>query len=162
MANKLFTNVMVFDGTSKRSFPGEVLVQGNQIKTVAKGKTRVPREGASVIDGGGATLMPGLVNCHGHLAYTDFASPDDAGNTPAEENMLIATYNARTALDHGFTAVVSGSTQRGAFPARATALARSSSTPRAARGIRGRCTCTTNRSSPSPMGRSRCGARCAS
>ena len=112
MANKLFTNVMVFDGTSKRSFPGEVLVQGNQIKTVAKGKTRVPREGASVIDGGGATLMPGLVNCHGHLAYTDFASPDDAGNTPAEENMLIATYNARTALDHGFTAVVSGSTQK--------------------------------------------------
>ena len=112
MANKLFANVMIFDGTGKRSFPGEVLVQGNQIKTVAKGKTQIPRDGATVIDGGGATLMPGLVNCHGHLAYTDFGTLTEPGDVPPEENMLIATYNARTALDHGFTAVVSGSTQK--------------------------------------------------
>jgi len=112
MANQLFTDVMIFDGTGKKSFPGEVLVQGNQIKAVAKGNQKIAGDGATVIDGGGATLMPGLVNCHGHLAYTDFASPDEAGNTPPEENMLIATYNARTALDHGFTAVVSGSTQK--------------------------------------------------
>jgi N-acyl-D-aspartate/D-glutamate deacylase len=37
----LFTNVMVFDGSGSPSFPGEVLVQGNGIKAVAKGRNNL-------------------------------------------------------------------------------------------------------------------------
>ena len=36
MANTLFTNVRIFDGTSKTLYPGEVLVQGNRVLGVEK------------------------------------------------------------------------------------------------------------------------------
>ena len=44
MGRKLFKNVNIFDGTGKKSYAGEVLVQGNQIKKVAKenGLKKVP------------------------------------------------------------------------------------------------------------------------
>ena len=57
MPRTLFTNVLIFDGSGQSSFPGEVLVQGNRIKTVAKGKDQIDRSLAEeVVDGGGATL----------------------------------------------------------------------------------------------------------
>jgi imidazolonepropionase-like amidohydrolase len=108
MENQLFTNVRIFDGTGKPSLPGEVLVQGNRIKDVAKGKRRLERGGASLIDGEGATVMPGLVNCHGHISYPNLGGPlKDTGDIPPEEHTLISVHNAKTMLDHGFTAVVS-------------------------------------------------------
>jgi hypothetical protein len=43
------------------SFSVSLLVQGNRIKTVAKGKDQIDRSLAEeVVDGDGATLMPGL------------------------------------------------------------------------------------------------------
>ena len=64
----LFTNVNVFDGKSDKLAEGmSVLVEGNLIKKIAKGDTEV-RDDAKVIDGGGRTLMPGLMDAHVHLA----------------------------------------------------------------------------------------------
>jgi imidazolonepropionase-like amidohydrolase len=34
----------------------------------------LPRGGARVIDGAGATLMPGLVEPHGHVSHADAVS----------------------------------------------------------------------------------------
>jgi N-acyl-D-aspartate/D-glutamate deacylase len=66
MPRTLFTNVSVFDGSGQSSFPGEVLVQGNRIRTVAKGNDQIDSSLAEeVVDGGGATLMPGLTEAHG-------------------------------------------------------------------------------------------------
>ena len=60
MANTLFTNVNVFDGTSPVLYPAEVLVQGNRIKEVARGDGKqLQRDGVEEVDCGGATLMPG-------------------------------------------------------------------------------------------------------
>lgn len=70
MARALFTNVMIFEGTGKTLAPGEVLVQGNRINAVAAPGETLPREGCEVIDAGGATLMPGMVNSHCHLTTT--------------------------------------------------------------------------------------------
>ena len=39
MANTLFTNVQIYDGTSETSYPGEVQVQGNRIHAVEKTPT---------------------------------------------------------------------------------------------------------------------------
>ena len=61
MANVLFTNVRVLDGSGEYPFTGEVLVQGNRIRRVAKGSRNLPMSGVTVIDGAGATLMPGPV-----------------------------------------------------------------------------------------------------
>jgi imidazolonepropionase-like amidohydrolase len=108
MTSIVFTNVMVFDGVSHKLYPSEVEVQGNRIHAIAKGTERLSHEGKRVVNAGGATLMPGLVNTHGHITYPCVATLEDMGRMPVEENMLAASYNAKLALDFGFTAVVSG------------------------------------------------------
>ncbi len=60
-----FENVRIFDGTSGAlSPPSNVLVKGNTIATIATG--RISEQGATVIAGGGRTLMPGLIDAHSH------------------------------------------------------------------------------------------------
>jgi imidazolonepropionase-like amidohydrolase len=53
----LITNVAVFDGVSEELASHDVLIEANLISRVGK-ELRAP-EGATVIDGGGRTLMPG-------------------------------------------------------------------------------------------------------
>jgi imidazolonepropionase-like amidohydrolase len=63
----LFTNVHVFDGISaKRIENANVLIEGNLIKSVSTDP--IDAAGATVIDGGGRTLMPGLIDAHVHLS----------------------------------------------------------------------------------------------
>ncbi len=61
----LFTNVNVWDGTSDGLMNGvDVLVEGNKIKQVG---ANISAPGASVIDGQGGTVTPGLIDMHQHL-----------------------------------------------------------------------------------------------
>src|SRR5262245_60952954 len=61
----LFKNVKVFDGKSdKLTASTSVLVVGNKIEKIG-GDIAAP-EKATVIDGGGRTLMPGLIDVHWH------------------------------------------------------------------------------------------------
>jgi imidazolonepropionase-like amidohydrolase len=62
----LFTNVNVFDGVNDSlEMNTSVLVEGNLIAAVGP-SINLP-EGSEVIDGGGRTLMPGIIEAHGHL-----------------------------------------------------------------------------------------------
>jgi imidazolonepropionase-like amidohydrolase len=106
MPNTLFTNIRIFDGTSPKTRPGEVLVQGNRIHAVEQGQGKLPRDGAVTIDGGGATLMPGLCSTHNHLSYNNGRSTAELASLPIEEHVLLCSYNAKLLLDCGFTAVV--------------------------------------------------------
>ncbi len=103
MTRTVFTNVAVYDGRSAKPFTGEVEVEGNRIGKIAKGGRTLRRDGARVVDGGGATLMPGLVNAHCHMSYT---GPQSMAEIPPEEHTLITMHNARTIIDHGVTAAV--------------------------------------------------------
>jgi imidazolonepropionase-like amidohydrolase len=104
----LFTNISVFDGTGSEPFRAEVLVEGNRITRVASNGESIQCDGAVRIDGGGATLMPGLIESHAHLSF-----PSSRGRIvrqmklPPEENLLITAYNARVYLDHGYTSAYS-------------------------------------------------------
>ena len=71
MANVLFTNVRIIDATGAQPYPGEVLIQGNRITRVARGSRSVVTTGAAVIDGAGATLMPGMCEAHTHFGWTN-------------------------------------------------------------------------------------------
>ena len=61
----LITNVQVWDGTSDELRSADVLIESNLIKEV-RSNIKAPK-GATVIDGGGRTLMPGLIDMHTHL-----------------------------------------------------------------------------------------------
>jgi imidazolonepropionase-like amidohydrolase len=67
-AQTLITNVYVWDGTSdtRSQALSSVLIEGNLIKQASAGKINAP--GATVIDGGGNTLIPGLIEAHAHLS----------------------------------------------------------------------------------------------
>ena len=104
----LFTNAMIFDGTGRERFPGEVLVSGNRITAVSEGINQIATEGAEIIHCNGATLMPGLIESHAHLSW-----PSSVGRIfngmmlPPEEHLLVTAHNARVTLDAGFTSAYS-------------------------------------------------------
>jgi imidazolonepropionase-like amidohydrolase len=61
----LFTNVNIFDGFSDKLAEGmSVLIEDNHIKEVGKSITA---DGATIIDGGGRTMTPGLIDMHQHV-----------------------------------------------------------------------------------------------
>jgi imidazolonepropionase-like amidohydrolase len=108
MARILFTNVKIFDGSGEPTFPGEVLVEGNRVAAVGRRQKPVERGGAELVDGGGATVMPGMVEAHAHLSWP--ASVDriiHAKKIEPEEHLLITARNARVTLDYGFTSAYS-------------------------------------------------------
>lgn len=107
----LFHNVMIFAGEGD-SFAGEVLVQGNRIKTVAKGRDAIDRAGVELVDGGGATLMPGLTEAHAHISYPHCVTLDEMGRVPPEEHTLITVHNAKRLLDAGFTSAYSAASAK--------------------------------------------------
>src|ERR1700733_8270429 len=108
MARILFTNVRVFDGTGDPTFAGEVLVEGNRVAAVGRRGKPLERGGAELVDGGGATIMPGLVESHAHLSWPSAVDRIiNAMKLEPEEHLLITARNARITLDHGFTSAYS-------------------------------------------------------
>ena len=106
MGDVLFTNVRILDGSGALPFGGEVLVQGNRITRVAKGARAVPLNGATVIDGAGATLMPGMTEAHTHFAWNDQPSLNAIQKMPPEEHILWCAHVAERYLNRGFTSCV--------------------------------------------------------
>ncbi len=107
MSKILFTGVRILDCTGADPYPGEVLIEGNRIAAVSTGTDRIPRDQVDVIDGGGATLMPGLIESHAHLSIDNASTLTEIGIIPPEENTLIAMHNARLYLDCGITSCIS-------------------------------------------------------
>ncbi len=97
----LFTNVQIFDGVNEERMAGNVLIEGNIIKQVSAEAISAP--GANVIDGGGRTLMPGLIEGHGHLQMNGTSLADIENNRNWEELAIRSSVNAKAALMSGFT-----------------------------------------------------------
>jgi imidazolonepropionase-like amidohydrolase len=100
-AQTLFINVNVFDGTSDQLAMGmNVLVEDNLIKSVSA--EDIHAAGATVIDGGGRTLMPGMIDMHAHLCLRDgmltFRDNYDQMMAGANTAHVLLDY-----LDQGFT-----------------------------------------------------------
>jgi len=97
----------MFDSTSGQVVtPGMVVVSNGVIQSVGGGTTP---SGATVIDLGDATLLPGFIDAHTHLS--DEFHPDYNGDTllslqrPVSEKAIRATANARKTVMAGFTTV---------------------------------------------------------
>jgi imidazolonepropionase-like amidohydrolase len=99
----LFKNVKVFDGKSDQlSASTSVLVVGNKIEKI--GPSIAPPDQATVIDGGGRTLMPGLIDAHWH-AMLIRPSPVEALTWDIGYANLAAGAEATDTLLRGFTTV---------------------------------------------------------
>src|SRR5262245_50328733 len=102
----VFSNVRIFDGKSDRlSAPSHVLVRGNVIEKISA--TPIPtdrRADTTLIDAGGRTLMPGLIDAHWHTLFAAATlqglMTDDAGYFN-----LAAGREAERTLMRGFTTV---------------------------------------------------------
>ena len=105
----VFANVMIIDGSGDPPFAGDVRVEGNRIATVSRQPNSLPANGADVVDGGGATLMPGLTEAHSHLTFINAPSFAHVTDMPVEEHVLWTMKAAKLILDHGFTSCFSGS-----------------------------------------------------
>ena len=112
MSRILFSNVEVLDCTGAEAFAGQVLVEGQRIKEVWRAQQAPRVEGAQRIDGRGATLMPGLIEPHAHLTFTDCVQSVEMGFIPVEEHLLITLANARTMLEAGFTSCFSAASAK--------------------------------------------------
>jgi imidazolonepropionase-like amidohydrolase len=101
----LFNNARVFDGKSTSlSEPTNVLVRGKLIEKISRAPIPVDRSATTtIIDAGGRTLMPGLIDAHWH-AMLARATPAQAFGDVGYNN-LMAGDEATDTLMRGFTTV---------------------------------------------------------
>jgi imidazolonepropionase-like amidohydrolase len=102
-AKTLIRNVNIFDGVNDGLAEGmSVMIEGNLIKEISA--ETIDADGATVIDGGGRTLMPGLIDGHAHMminAHFNTVESDYDITDLAYNNVVVAE---RFLMD-GFTAV---------------------------------------------------------
>ena len=90
----LINRVLIFDGINEKVIKGNILVEEGHIQKISE--LPISAEGATVIDGKGKFLMPGLIDAHWHSymscntmmdllvaddAYTQFKAGHEAGKT---------------------------------------------------------------------------------
>ena len=104
-ATTLFNNVRVFDGKgTSLSKPTNVLVRGNVIERISEAPIATDRMATTqIIDGGGRTLMPGLIDNHWHAMLASVTPVQAFGDVGY--NNLIAADEATATLMRGFTTV---------------------------------------------------------
>ena len=96
------THVRVIDGTGATPLEdATVVIEGNHILTIQAGAGAVPA-GARVLDLHGDTVMPGLINAHGHLAL--IADGQNSATAYTAENVLA---ELRQYESYGVTAMLS-------------------------------------------------------
>jgi imidazolonepropionase-like amidohydrolase len=102
MSNILFTNAnLVLGGFAELQPFRNVLVEGNCIHSVSREAIDCP--GAAVIDVGGRTLMPGLIDAHAHITGLSL-SPKNV-LAPASNIALAAADYLKHSLMDGFTTI---------------------------------------------------------
>jgi imidazolonepropionase-like amidohydrolase len=100
--------VRLFDGQEMRS-PGVLVIKGERIVSMHAGDAG---SDAQVIDLGAATLMPGMIDCHTHVAarvvpdtYMLALMPPKTAADNVAEAALYSIRNAQQLLRNGFTTV---------------------------------------------------------
>jgi imidazolonepropionase-like amidohydrolase len=92
------------DVVSGRALADQViLIRNGKIDAVGT-NLKIP-DGAQIIDLSNMTVLPGLIDCHTHLADITSSEPMDALKLSAAETAYAAIPNARTTLLSGFTTV---------------------------------------------------------
>jgi imidazolonepropionase-like amidohydrolase len=102
---------LLIDGTSAKARPNqEIVIEANRIVAVRAAGTHPILAGAQLVDLGGATVLPGLIDCHTHI-FLQGEVPAAGGydvqllKYPASYRVARAVVAARRALEQGFTTI---------------------------------------------------------
>lgn len=107
MSEKLIITGRIIDGTGKEPISdGVVVIDGNKIEQVGSKKNiQIPKD-AKVIDAGGGTILPGLIDAHLHLVgMKDDKSVGLGIFEPDMSKAIRAAASLPLLLNAGFTAV---------------------------------------------------------
>lgn len=112
MGRTFFRRANLIDGVNPPKKNATVVVDGERIAAVGTNGD-APKPGAQdvVYDLAGRSLMPGMVQCHYHVAYDNIGDMFDLDmKHPPTMLTLIAAKNAELLLRSGFTGAVSAGT----------------------------------------------------
>ncbi len=106
MALRYYHNTFLIDGSGQEpsKAPAAMLVEGNRIRAVGLESQLPCPEGAEPVNLGGRTLMPGMADCHDHLADLEGGMQQRAAIPPSLAVFLAAELFEKTLLG-GFTAI---------------------------------------------------------
>jgi imidazolonepropionase-like amidohydrolase len=99
MTRRVFSGGLVFDGTGSPAAPADVAVQDGLVVEVGSGL-----DGDDVVDCTGATVLPGLFDCHVHVMMSGVDTLR-AMQTPFSYGFYEAVHNLRRTLALGITSV---------------------------------------------------------
>lgn len=114
----LITNARVLScngDTGERPVDGDVLIEGERIAGVSRGRMTVDGGAARRVDVRGATVMPGLGDAHTHISWPlDFIfDHNSVAAAPAASHALDVAAVTRTYVESGYTMIVgAGTTQK--------------------------------------------------
>ncbi len=97
------TNATLIDGSGADPAHNATIVIDDERITQVGANVAVPT-GADVIDAGGRTVMPGMIDCHVHMLYHP-ASLQERLLTPPTLQTFYGARNAKATLDAGITSV---------------------------------------------------------
>ena len=101
----LISNVNIFDGENEKVLKNmHVLVKGNLIETISSEPLAIMQtDNVTMLDGGGNTLMPGMIEGHGHVMFA--ANLSQLLNQDEFEQGVSAARRANDYLMYGFTTI---------------------------------------------------------
>jgi imidazolonepropionase-like amidohydrolase len=111
MASLALINARLIDGTGKEPRDSWGLVTADdRIQEVGPSNSLRAPTGAAVIDVGGRTVMPGLIDANTHLTYhrSEFCLLLQQLTEPLEMTTIKSIENARTIIETGCTAIGDG------------------------------------------------------
>ncbi|MBV1918381.1 MAG: amidohydrolase family protein [Sphingomonadaceae bacterium] len=100
MTRTLIKDAAIFDGTGKKPFRGDLLIEGDRIAKL--GKLDAAQDDR-VIEAGGRFCMPGMVEGHAHLSFENVTATEDLITPTPEAQAFTAARGAKALIEAGFT-----------------------------------------------------------
>ena len=102
MPRTLYRDAAFADGRSAELTLGiSVLVEDGRIAWIRPTDAEPDPGDAEVIDAGGTTIVPGMVDCHSHLTLPGGSHWIERGSDPTETLLAVADHNGRLLTEAG-------------------------------------------------------------
>lgn len=105
MNDFILTNARLIDGTGSQPRDNvAITVRGGRIEAVGEGAGQATQDGVELIDAGGRTVLPGLINAHCHITMNAGADPFAyTNNTKLPTLVLHSLRRCQQMLEAGIT-----------------------------------------------------------